>query len=191
MRCCWGDEYIHLERPRPARRAIAGSHAGSDKSLLAGRQSASRATVWLAKLSKIPLSENRCPWVNEFGKFGVAHIHAGDICVFGSARPAAARPQSRHGPLLARAARPVLCASPSLFSIGARAGGVAERSKAHAWKVCMRETVSRVRIPPPPPDRHPPLFSVVHRTPENPRESRFYCLALSATVCHNRRHPLG
>ena len=60
-------------------------------------------------------------------------------------------PQSRHGPLLARAARPVLCASPSLFSIEARAGGVAERSKAHAWKVCIRETVSRVRIPPPPP----------------------------------------
>ena len=30
-------------------------------------------------------------------------------------------------------------------------GGVAERLKAHAWKVCMRETVSRVRIPPPPP----------------------------------------
>jgi hypothetical protein len=24
--------------------------------------------------------------------------------------------------------------------------------KAHAWKVCMRETVSRVRIPPPPPN---------------------------------------
>jgi hypothetical protein len=32
-----------------------------------------------------------------------------------------------------------------------RVGGVAERSKAHAWKVCIRETVSRVRIPPPPP----------------------------------------
>ena len=28
---------------------------------------------------------------------------------------------------------------------------MAERLKAHAWKVCMRETVSRVRIPPPPP----------------------------------------
>jgi hypothetical protein len=33
----------------------------------------------------------------------------------------------------------------------AQDGGVAERSKAHAWKVCIRETVSRVRIPPPPP----------------------------------------
>ncbi len=30
-------------------------------------------------------------------------------------------------------------------------GGVAEWLKAHAWKVCIRETVSRVRIPPPPP----------------------------------------
>src|SRR5271156_3842540 len=29
MRCCWRDEYIHLERPRPAPRAIAGSHAWS------------------------------------------------------------------------------------------------------------------------------------------------------------------
>ena len=34
---------------------------------------------------------------------------------------------------------------------GASCGGVAEWLKAHAWKVCMRETVSRVRIPPPPP----------------------------------------
>ena len=34
---------------------------------------------------------------------------------------------------------------------GVRRGGVAEWLKAHAWKVCMRETVSRVRIPPPPP----------------------------------------
>ena len=35
--------------------------------------------------------------------------------------------------------------------LGVRCGGVAEWLKAHAWKVCMRETVSRVRIPPPPP----------------------------------------
>lgn len=32
-----------------------------------------------------------------------------------------------------------------------RFGGVAEWLKAHAWKVCIRETVSRVRIPLPPP----------------------------------------
>ena len=30
-------------------------------------------------------------------------------------------------------------------------GGVAEWLKAHAWKVCLRETVTRVRIPLPPP----------------------------------------
>lgn len=34
-------------------------------------------------------------------------------------------------------------------------GQVAEWSKAHAWKVCRRETVSRVRIPVCPPP-HPP-----------------------------------
>ena len=33
-------------------------------------------------------------------------------------------------------------------------GGVAEWLKAHAWKVCIRETVSRVRIPLPPPVFH-------------------------------------
>src|SRR3954447_24879504 len=31
-------------------------------------------------------------------------------------------------------------------------GGVAEWLKAHAWKACIRETVSRVRIPLPPPE---------------------------------------
>src|SRR5436190_21053738 len=31
------------------------------------------------------------------------------------------------------------------------AGEGAEWFKAHAWKACIRETVSRVRIPPPPP----------------------------------------
>ena len=30
-------------------------------------------------------------------------------------------------------------------------GGVAERSKAHAWKACIQATVSWVRIPSPPP----------------------------------------
>ncbi len=32
-----------------------------------------------------------------------------------------------------------------------RRGGVAEWLKAHAWKVCIGETLSRVRIPLPPP----------------------------------------
>jgi hypothetical protein len=52
--------------------------------------------------------------------------------------------------VLAPAWRAVLSPSPASLK-GARDGGVAERLKAHAWKVCMRETVSRVRIPPPPP----------------------------------------
>ena len=57
----------------------------------------------------------------------------------------------REQPLLAPAPWPVL--SPRLRCFrAARVGGVAERLKAHAWKVCMRETVSRVRIPPPPPE---------------------------------------
>src|SRR5690606_25789237 len=36
-------------------------------------------------------------------------------------------------------------------SADADRGGVAEWLKAHAWKVCIRETVSGVRIPLPPP----------------------------------------
>jgi hypothetical protein len=35
--------------------------------------------------------------------------------------------------------------------VNARYGQVAEWSKAHAWKVCRRVTVSRVRIPVCPP----------------------------------------
>src|SRR3954464_12092829 len=47
---------------------------------------------------------------------------------------------------------------------GARAecGGVAEWLKAHAWKVCIPETVSRVRIPLPPPNFNSPMFASVH-----------------------------
>jgi hypothetical protein len=40
-----------------------------------------------------------------------------------------------------------------------RSGGVAEWLKAHAWKACIRATVSRVRIPLPPPARFRPHFS--------------------------------
>src|ERR1700684_2311028 len=69
-------------------------------------------------------------------------------------------------PRLARAWPPVL--SPSArVSDKTRDGGVAERLKAHAWKVCMRETVSRVRIPPPPPDYRSPTFRCVRKIPAN------------------------
>src|SRR5216684_3566951 len=47
-------------------------------------------------------------------------------------------------------------------------GGVAERLKAHAWKVCMRETVSRVRIPPPPP-RLKSLITQANYTLDGPK----------------------
>ncbi len=47
---------------------------------------------------------------------------------------------------------------PCYWSVNAaktqRNGQVAEWSKAHAWKVCRRETVSRVRIPVCPPSPH-------------------------------------
>ena len=43
------------------------------------------------------------------------------------------------------------CHSRDLGYIARRPGGVAERLKAHAWKACIRETVSWVRIPLPPP----------------------------------------
>jgi hypothetical protein len=40
-----------------------------------------------------------------------------------------------------------------------RYGGVAEWLKAHAWKACLRETVTWVRIPPPPPRSATPCGS--------------------------------
>src|SRR5215471_15602399 len=40
---------------------------------------------------------------------------------------------------------------------------MAEWLKAHAWKACIRETVSWVRIPLPPPERRSPLFVTVHK----------------------------
>ena len=41
-----------------------------------------------------------------------------------------------------------------------RSGEVAEWLKAHAWKACIRETVSWVRIPPSPPVHR--LWSSIH-----------------------------
>jgi hypothetical protein len=40
-------------------------------------------------------------------------------------------------------------------------GGMAEWLKAHAWKACIRATVSWVRIPLPPPTSRSPLFADV------------------------------
>src|SRR5262249_26071880 len=45
-------------------------------------------------------------------------------------------------------------------------GGMAEWLKAHAWKACIRETVSWVRIPLPPPAECPPPSANVHKTIE-------------------------
>src|SRR5215203_3713197 len=45
--------------------------------------------------------------------------------------------------------------SPTVARIETRRGGVAEWLKAHAWNACIPETVSRVRIPLPPPYRSP------------------------------------
>src|SRR6266568_2743115 len=44
-----------------------------------------------------------------------------------------------------------------------RSGGMAEWLKAHAWKACIRETVSWVRIPLPPPVCPRPTFSAGFR----------------------------
>src|SRR3954451_20911596 len=41
-------------------------------------------------------------------------------------------------------------------------GGVAEWLKAHAWRACIRATVSRVRIPLPPPPEYLSLLSYIY-----------------------------
>jgi hypothetical protein len=46
--------------------------------------------------------------------------------------------------------------------VAQRRGGMAEWLKALAWKACIRETVSWVRIPLPPPE---PLFAAVRASP--------------------------
>ncbi len=42
-------------------------------------------------------------------------------------------------------------------------GGVAEWLKAHAWKACLRETVTWVRIPLPPPMSVSQMFASVRK----------------------------
>src|SRR5215510_15370805 len=53
---------------------------------------------------------------------------------------------------------------PTIFAAAPVTGGMAEWLKAHAWKACIRATVSWVRIPLPPPTD----FSEIRRHPENP-----------------------
>ena len=71
-------------------------------------------------------------------------------------RSRVAPPDIRHRlpppPVPYRAPRRIAGPAPTQASPPARSsGGVAEWLKAHAWKVCIPETVSRVRIPLPPP----------------------------------------
>ena len=64
---------------------------------------------------------------------------------------------SRNSPLIfdtPSCATPLIRYTPRIaapLSSRAASGGVAEWFKAHAWNACIRETVSRVRIPLPPP----------------------------------------
>ncbi len=46
----------------------------------------------------------------------------------------------------------------SVFLLPVKKGELSEWLKEHAWKVCIRETVSRVRIP------HSPLMPVILNT---------------------------
>src|SRR5215475_13541435 len=63
-------------------------------------------------------------------------------------------------------------------------GGMAEWLKAHAWKACIRETVSWVRIPLPPPAYRPPSSVYVQ---EIWNFLRILRLRTCRHVCHNRR----
>ena len=65
-----------------------------------------------------------------------------------------------------------------------RSGGVAEWLKAHAWKVCIRGTVSRVRIPLPPPMRPGATLSVADRGAEKPAELRRFGAKISGGWRH-------
>ena len=77
---------------------------------------------------------------------------------------------SRQCPAFAPAAtrpRVVSLATSTIVRADVGAGGVAERLKAHAWKACIRATVSRVRIPLPPPQILSRSFSYLHERPWN------------------------
>ena len=69
-----------------------------------------------------------------------------------------------------------VCGPAAILRCDFRHGEVAEWLKAHAWKACIRETVSWVRIPPSPPGSYTDLFSA----PRSLRKKRLL-LALSYT----------
>ena len=74
-------------------------------------------------------------------------------------------------------------------------GGMAEWLKALAWKACIRETVSWVRIPLPPPAKYPSTSIHVHNRravrPTGRSLPRAIRLYVSAEVCHNPRRERG
>jgi hypothetical protein len=62
---------------------------------------------------------------------------------------------------------------------------MAEWLKALAWKACIRETVSWVRIPLPPPECCLPLFAIVWKSPRN-QDNPAVCF-LDDMVAYDRR----
>ena len=76
----------------------------------------------------------------------------------------------------------------------AASGGVAEWFKAHAWKACIRETVSRVRIPPPPPIPCSLTFAFIRIHADKANNWAVFspfCLDTFAIVRHNPCHLHG
>src|SRR5581483_5553977 len=86
--------------------------------------------------------------------------------------------QGRTGCAIARLWRSVAAIAPrivcamrlAIFGL-AVPGGMAEWLKAHAWKACIRATVSWVRIPLPPPALAPEIFSRLGARPRQAQET--------------------
>src|SRR5205807_222370 len=76
------------------------------------------------------------------------------------------------------------------FMLVCIAGGMAEWLKAHAWKACIRETVSWVRIPLPPPG---PDFSEPSRTSANTEIQHLRALTVRRGLATSTgvRHSVG
>jgi hypothetical protein len=68
---------------------------------------------------------------------------------------------------------------------GEPVGGVAERLKAHAWKACLRATVTWVRIPLPPPISSSPSFAIIQKTPNLARICGLFYVDRFAAIRHN------